>query len=250
MYKMILQSVALTLTLFSAAFAAASTDDITLVRSLLPAGTDLAQYQLGLLKKESPADLEEQVQNNFLFHDFDRDGLRDLIVISEANPTLFNYDTNQACTDYDPSDFNNQCRIIPGARTLKIFMGQSDGSLKLIETNDKIVLDADSGGVWGDPLVGLSLRPTGAVRLDVYGGSSWRWGHTDSFQYRNNHFFVTGQTDVGLHTLDPDKTFASTDINLITGEKIEERGTHKPVHGHIAVKPLVRLRDFVSPMMK
>ena len=250
MFKMIFNSLALTLTLSSASSALASTDDTTLVRTLLPAGTDLAQYQIGFLKKDSAEDLEKQVQNNFLFHDFNRDGLRDLIVVSEANPTLFNYDTNQTCTDYDPSDYNNQCRIIPGARTLNVFMGQSDGSLKLIETNDKIVLDAESGGVWGDPLVGLSLRPTGAVRLDVYGGSSWRWGHTDSFQYRNKHFFITGQTDVGLHTLDPDKTFASTDINLITGEKIEERGSHKTVHRHISLKPLVRLREFVSPMMK
>lgn len=205
---------------------------------------------MGLLKKDSADDLEKQVQNNFLFHDFNRDGLRDLIVISEVNPTLFNYDINQACADYDPSDDNNKCRIIPGARTLDVFMGQSDGGLKLIETNDKIVLDADSGGVWGAPLNGLSLRPTGAVSLDVYGGSSWLWGHTDSFQYRNNHFFITGQNDVGLHSLDPDKTFASTDINLITGEKIEERGTHKTVRGHVPVKPLVRLRDFVSPMMR
>ena len=164
--------------------------------------------------------------------------------------TATNCDANEEGADYDPSDYNNKRRIIPGARTLDVFMGQSDGGLKLIETNDKIVLDADSGGVWGDPLNGLSLRPTGAVRLAVYGGSSWRWGHTDSFQYRNNHFFITGQTDVGHHSLDPDKTFASTDINLITAEKIEERGTHKTVRGHVPLKPLVRLRDFVSPMMK
>ena len=71
--------------------------------------------------------------------------------------TATNCDANEEGADYDPSDYNNKRRIIPGARTLDVFMGQSDGGLKLIETNDKIVLDADSGGVWGDPLNGLSL---------------------------------------------------------------------------------------------
>ncbi|GEM_PF-2761423 len=67
MFKIIFNSFALKLTLFSASFALASIEDITLVRSLLPARTDLAQYQMGLLKKIRQMILRSRFKTIFFF---------------------------------------------------------------------------------------------------------------------------------------------------------------------------------------
>jgi len=167
------------------------------------------------------------------------------MVIIEKNPSLKNNETNEACDSED----SPKCTIVYGQRVLQVFYGKADGSYQLDISNDKLVLQADEGGVFGDPLNGLTLTKTGAVQLDVYGGSAWRWGFTDTLQFRNGDFYVIGQTSMSAWT--GDGRYDKRDVNLLTGTVIEEhqKSVESKVQikrSKVAIKPLVHLRDYTG----
>lgn len=67
-------------------------------------------------------------------------------------------------------------------RPLLLLIGSSDGEYKLAARNDNIVYDIVSGGVMGDPFVGITLK-NGYFSIEHYGGSAWRWDHIITFKY-------------------------------------------------------------------
>ena len=232
---------------FSSYGAFASTaDDLAMIRPLIPSGYDIAQAQLLQLKGMNASVIESAVSTNYLLRDFNGDGVQDVMMIIEKNPTLENFDKKAPCDRYD---WNNGCSIVYGERILQVYLGLKDGGYKLFVSNEKIVLNGDDGGAFGDPLNGLAATKKGSVRLEVYGGSSWRWRHVDTIQYRGDDFYIVGQTDSGLHTAEPETTSSFKDVNLITGEMISyEHSSHNAAKTKIPVKPLVKLRNFVSPL--
>jgi hypothetical protein len=217
--------------------------EIAYVRTLLPLGQDIAQVQAQLLRGATEAEAFEAARANYVLRDVTGDGLIDLLVISEPLPQIVNYNTNQPCKSVSES----QCTMVYGRRELHFFVGDAQGRLTLNFTNKDMVLAGDEGGVFGDPLNGLSVRKSGAIALSVYGGSAWRWGFTDVMQFRDGDLKLIGQDSYEGWTGDGRSEASST--NLITGEVVEtsaKNGDAKEIvkRYHVARKPLVNIRDY------
>lgn len=223
----------------------ATAGELGRIRALLPENTDIAQIQSALLRGASEQEAEEMAKQNYLIADFNRDGFSDIVVLAEQNPTLVDFRTEKPCEKYDPG----VCELNFGDRSFNVYLGQSDGGHRLDFSNRGIVLRADEGGVFGDPLEGLSRNAKGSIRLNFYGGSAWRWAYTWTIQYRKNDFYLVGRTSMSLWT--GDLRFESKDINLITGGVIEKRSKgegHPTLRKKYKVKtqPLRKARDLAG----
>jgi hypothetical protein len=225
-------------------------EDIAKIRTLLPAGTDVAQIQVQLIEGAKEADALKAGQANYLIHDFNGDGLADILVIVEKNPTLAPMDEHApagTCATYDPE----KCMIMYNQRSLQLYAGQADGSFRLAWSNDKCVLNGDEGGVFGDPLDGFTVNKNGTISLGVYGGSAWRWSYTDTFQFRHGDFYVIGEDE--SDGWNGDGRLHTKSVNLLTGDVVEtnqKTGNAKVLTKRykVAVKPLVRLADYTGQM--
>jgi hypothetical protein len=90
-----------------------------------------------------------------------------------------------------------------------------DGKLHRSMVNDDAVLDADEGGVFGDPFESLSVV-AGQIVLMHYGGSRDRWGYTHRYKYQNGHWMLIGLDFGNTDSLDLEH-YDNHDIDLITG---------------------------------
>jgi hypothetical protein len=217
--------------------------DIARLRSLLVPGTDIAQVQASLLYDQSEAEAMEAGKSNYVLADLNGDGLQDALLISEDQPTPYNFADDKPCTSLKEEN----CMVKYGPRHLELFLGQRDGSLRRDFRNSGLVFAGDEGGVFGDPLQGLTLRGNGSVTLSVYGGSSWRWGYTDTFQFRNGKLVVIGQDSSYGWTGDGREDTRS--VNLITGRVVEtsRKDMESPVKkkvSRIKVKPLEAVANY------
>jgi len=90
---------------------------------------------------------------------------------------------------------------------------------------DKFVMNEDEGGVWGDPLKSISIEE-GALVINHYGGSNWRWYIEQKLIYKDNNWYLSyirnGTYFTGEQTSDEaDETI----FDLLTGNfSIRERG--------------------------
>lgn len=217
--------------------------EINYVRAFLPAGHDIARLQYELINKATMDEAMDVARANYVFRDITGDGIKDLLVISEPMPVLKNTVTGQPCASEQEKD----CWREYGQRELHFFVGDAQGRLHWSFTNDKMVLAADEGGIWGDPLVGFSIRKSGAIALKVYGGSAQRWGFTDVLQYRNGELKVIGFDELEVNAVKGSSHEVST--NYITGEVDEtyqafDGGPVKERHYRVAVKPLELVRKY------
>lgn len=214
---------------------------VAAIRRLLPAGTDIAQTAALRLNGGSAEGDLQLAKTNILIRDFDGNGVSDAVVLVEANPKLLtDYDETKPC---DHVDYDTNCYMLYGPRKMSIYMnGETVPSFE----NEKMVLGADEGGVWGDPLESLTVNKKGSLMLSFYGGSSWRWGMTYTIQFRNNGFYLVGYTDNNGWT--GDLRWDTSDTNFLTGLviKTHQKDGDSPVRTtktRIAVKPLVALKD-------
>jgi hypothetical protein len=228
--------------------------DIAELRHLIPAGHDLAQVQIGLLKGTPESDALKLGGGNYLFSDFNGDGLRDVALIYEKNPFLgLDGEAAKPCAEesYNPS--GPSCILMNGPRTLLIALADGAGYRRIVEKSN-FVLAADEGGIWGDPLEGLRLNSKGSIVLRVYGGSAHRWWFEHVMQFRKGDFYVVGSTEGSHYNV----TFEMQEvqINYITGRKVESKITLDPKTDKerrtekvrkIPRKPLVRVMDATGP---
>lgn len=237
--KMILALIALSLG-YSAR--ADITSELPLLRRLAPAGYDVAMIQAARLIGASESDAVLAAEFNFARHDFTKDGIEDLVVIFEAQPTVA--DRNGApCAQVN---WEVGCDVVYGERVMQFFAGDRHGGFTKISENRAMILRGDEGGVWGEPLAGLHLNSKGSVVLSFYGGSAWRWGNDYTFQYRGDDLYLVG-TDT-VESWNGDGRFESTSINLITGRRVDSwsAGLDAPTHSKVSrvpVLPLQRLGD-------
>lgn len=240
--------------LLAAAFAgtaSAAVPSLEEVRKLLPEGTDVAGVAIAKLRAQAaepgdPAFDEAAVAAPFYAaKDLNGDGIEDLAVIVEKAPKMVRndvYDREVLCPTYDVAN----CNIIGGARILALFLGRADGSFAISETStESLVLTANDGGTKGDPLQPLEVKKNGAIVISSWGGSSDVWAYTDTIQFRKDGFYMIGKSELGYSAFDPENSLESTDTNLVTGKRIVTKGKRKTVR-KVAVKPLVRLKDYVN----
>lgn len=221
-------------------------EQVAQVRALLPVGSDIAQTAIARMSEgNSKYDLETASANTII-RDFDGNGALDFAVIVEVNPKLLiDNDENQPC---EKIDYEKNCYMVYGKRKLSIYM---NGSNIPFTENTQIVLNAEDGGVFGDPLVGLSLNKRGSLMLDFYGGSSWRWGQSYTIQHRINNFYLVGLSSsygwVG------DGREDTSDYNLLTGLEIktskkEFESPVKTIRMRHKLKPLVLLQNITEQL--
>jgi len=243
--KSVISNVRVALSLVSQLVGFTSTaEDVARIRPLLPAGSDIAQIQASVIVGGDATEALRHGSKNYLIRDMNGDGVSDILVIAEVNPTLESREESAPCTGvYD----STKCSVSYGQRSLNLYLGQTDGSFRLDFANTRIVLDGNEGGAWGDPLDGLYVTPTGAIKLGHSGGSSDRWGYTEVMQFRGGQFVVIGQDRNTIST--QDLRGDSKSINFITGQVMETHGkeaeaSKRTRRYRIAVKPLVKVADY------
>jgi hypothetical protein len=227
-------------TIALSSFAVFASSETQLVRSLLPDGQDIAQIALAR-GNSSESEIDELARSNYIITDINKDGVKDVLVISEEAATYRNYRTDLPC-----QEGTDECMTIHGERYLNLFLGKTDGSFELSFSNADIPFTADEGGQMGDPLVGLELHQNGAISITNSGGSAWKWSYKDTFQFRKGDFYVIGQDSVGNNPMMGGDTKS---IDLLTGQVVEthQKDGDSPVKTKrykIKVKPLVRVADY------
>jgi hypothetical protein len=133
-------------------------------------------------------------------------------------------------------------------RSLFIAFGASDNTYSLSIIADNVILNADEGGVWGDPFKSLTID-RGSVVVSDYGGSNWRWYNQYRFRFQDNDWFLIGATMGDYFTGNATQEEANEqDYNLLTGDyifmKSNEDGKITTERGNRGRRELVTLKDF------
>ena len=115
--------------------------------------------------------------------DLNGDGINDLAVMGGADPEDAGYDDE---------------------REIYLFIRQMDGSVHPLTSI--ATLGPYSGGVYGDPYEGMSISD-GRLVVKVYGGSSWRWGFTNIYEYENGEMKEKWELSLAERTLEPGYDF-------------------------------------------
>jgi hypothetical protein len=132
-------------------------------------------------------------------------------------------------------------------RDLMIAFGTKEGSYEQSIYAKKAIMCKDCGGVFGDPLDNLTIS-NGSILLSLYGGSSDRWYYKYRFQFRDNNWYLIGETSGHSRTTDL-SSGTELDINLITGDYIEKQSNKEgnlveSKRGKKEKKKLTLLMDF------
>ncbi len=93
-------------------------------------------------------------------------------------------------------------------RKIYLFLGQIDGSFRPL--TPIVTLDPYAGGVYGDPYDGI-LISDGRLVVKAYGGSNWRWGFTNIYEYEKGEMEEKWVLDLSEHVFYPGYDFTITD---------------------------------------
>lgn len=154
-------------------------------------------FEIQAQEKVVPAELKPFIEKGFEVLDFakgdlDGDKFQDYVLILKIQGE-------------DTITFDN---INPEPeRPLLIIIRQADKKLKKVEMSNGLVLCKTCGGMMGDPYQGISVG-TGKFSINFYGGSSWRWSDTYTFQYDKilKNWYLEEHASVSYHTSDPNNT--------------------------------------------
>jgi hypothetical protein len=135
-------------------------------------------------------------------------------------------------------------------RALMIAFGKGDNQYSLSIIADKAILKADEGGVWGDPLEGISID-RGSVLISFYGGSNDRWYAKYRFRFQDHDWYLIGATLGSYFTgTMTQENGNEEDYNLLTGDysirKVDENdaSNSKTTKGNRGKTTLLKLKDF------
>lgn len=135
-------------------------------------------------------------------------------------------------------------------KAILIAFGKGNNEYTLSIVAEKAVLKADAGGVWGDPLEGISID-RGSVLISYYGGSNHRWYETYRFRFQDQDWYLIGATLGSYHTGRTTIEHADEeDYNLLTGDfTVRQADEHDPdqvttTKGNRGKAELLKLKDF------
>ncbi|MEK3902731.1 hypothetical protein [Paenibacillus sp. FSL R7-0179] len=184
------------------------------MNALIPAGWHILESYLG----------EKALAKG----DLNKDGISDLAMVIEKNSV----------------------KGEASPRSLLIAFGGKNNTYTLSIIADHVILQADEGGIWGDPFESITID-RGSVLVSDYGGSNWRWYNKYRFRYQDQDWFLIGSTRgsyfTGATTMEQSD---EDDINYLTGQFIQRRTDDQ---GHLTMKKgnrgkqkLIRLEEFNS----
>lgn len=133
-------------------------------------------------------------------------------------------------------------------RSLLIAFGNNDQTYTLSIIAENVILDVQSGGVWGDPFESISIDE-GILNVHDYGGSNWRWYNRYQFQFLDQGWVLIGATFGSYFTGDTLPEDADEEIyNFLTGtfitKKKDAQGNIVITEGNREIKPLIQLKAF------
>ncbi|MDF2538795.1 MAG: hypothetical protein K0S76_1816 [Herbinix sp.] len=131
------------------------------------------------------------------------------------------------------------------SRPFVIGFGKEDGTYDLSVQDDDIILRADEGGVWGDPLDSISIN-RGSLFMNFYGGSNYRWGYSYQFRYLEKEWILIKAMEENIFT--GNYTGTKENYNLLTGisywTELFEDGTELTTEVNRGIRERIRLVDF------
>jgi len=75
------------------------------------------------------------------------------------------------------------------------------------------------GGSLGDPYQGMEIQ-NNLLSISHYGGSGWKWGHTDKYRYQEGGFYLIGYIEsYGRMCVE----WTTIDFNLFTGKLLTQK---------------------------
>ncbi|ASA24253.1 hypothetical protein B9T62_27915 [Paenibacillus donghaensis] len=162
--------------------------------------------------------------------DLNQDGIPDLAAVIEQDQ-----DQSQAEGEAAP-------------RALVIAFGNKAHEFTRSVMAQKVMLQADEGGIWGDPFEQISIN-RGSVLVDHYGGSNWRWFSTHRFRYQNKDWYLIGSTNGSYFTGTTAEENADVeDTNWLTGDYVlrttDENNKLITTTGNQGKKELIKLADY------
>ena len=116
--------------------------------------------------------------------DLDKDGIDDWALILEAPDGETT--PHNACREEDAWSQAPVRRLLIG------FGGEGAAEAPVVD-DATVVLRSDQGGVMGDPLAELRIE-RGALVIDYFGGSRFRWSETQRFRLQEGAFRLIGHT--------------------------------------------------------
>lgn len=126
---------------------------------------------------------------------------------------------------YTVSSRSNQNFGLP--RELIIYKTAADGALIPWIRSKSAVLDAEAGGIMGDPFMGMSYEYDTLV-ISHFGGSQIKWSYTDKYRFQDNKMVLVEHIskffDGGCH-------FKELVYDLNTGNASYTR--NKSLHGDL-----------------
>ena len=72
----------------------------------------------------------------------------------------------------------------------------SNRQWQLWHQNKSIILSSQSGGVMGDPFENITIKE-GAIAIDHFGGSRYKWMYTHQYKNINGHQFIHPLDKIG-----------------------------------------------------
>jgi hypothetical protein len=158
---------------------------VSLMTAILITTTSIGQVN------QVPANYKLKEEN---YGDLDKDGISEKVVV---------YDI------ITPENENNGID-----REIIIYKKQKE-SWKIWHRSKNAVKNSTEGGAFGDPFFeGIEISK-GVLLIYHYGGSNYRWSHTDKYRFQNNRFELIGYTD---HSGRPCDEWLGFDFNVTTGK--------------------------------
>jgi len=102
----------------------------------------------------------------------------------------------------------------------ELIIYQKEGNAWVVwKKSAKALYGSRDGGMMGDPFGGIEIKK-GLLLVNQNGGSSWKWGHTDTYRYQEGAFYLIGySSNYGK----PCEYWTDVDFNLSTGKMIVEK---------------------------
>ncbi|GEN77635.1 hypothetical protein [Chryseobacterium hagamense] len=89
-----------------------------------------------------------------------------------------------------------------------------NGKWTILEKSRNAILRSNDGGMMGDPYQSTEIQK-GILMITQAGGSSWKWGYTDKYRFRNGRFELIGYSSGSGK---PEEYWTDIDFNLSTGQ--------------------------------
>lgn len=131
--------------------------------------------------------------------DLDKDGMNELVVA---------YNTPEEVED-STGDFIREI----------IIYKMTKGEWKVWKSSRQALYSSRGGGMMGDPFEEMTIYK-GILQISHFGGSSWKWGHTDKYRFQDNEFYLIGYS--GSYGK-PCEYWTEVDFNISTGKMIVKK---------------------------